>query len=247
MLYNLAYGYMWGYNNIDFDMQTNGEAALIMRAFDFSPAIIFDVGANVGNWSMMVQQRYPATQIHAFEIAPPVYAELKDRFDGTGVVINDFGLSDRTETIKIKYHPGRNESSSIHVGATHLPWAYELIDAKVLTGSEYCIQKGISRIEFLKIDTEGHDINVLHGFSEFIENEYISMIQFEYNEMSIFSRTFLKDFYELLGPRYVIGRILPMGVAFKDYSTLDENFLHANFLAVARSRPEIIRRLRVVT
>jgi FkbM family methyltransferase len=243
--YNLSFGYLWAYNNIDFDMETNGETALIAHLFDAPPEVVFDVGANVGNWSLRVLHHHTAAQIHAFEIAPAVHVELKGRLKGTSIVVNDFGLSDRTETLKIKYYPGRNELSSIHLGATHFPWAYEIIDAQVLTGSEYCTQKEISYIDLLKIDTEGHDISVLRGFSDLIEHEKISIIQFEHNETAIYSRTFLKDFYELLGAKYVIGRILPMGVAFKDYSTLDENFLHANYLAVARSRPEIIRRLKV--
>ena len=244
MLSRLAFSYMWSYNNIDFNMETNGEFAIIDRLFNTPPKVLFDVGANIGKWSSKVCERFPLAQLHSFEIAPAVHALLQRRLQNTNVVINGFGLSDQIKTLKLKYHPDRNELSSLHIDATHFPFAWEIIDAQVTTGDAYCRQYGVESIDFLKIDTEGHDLSVLRGFSEMLAQNKIVAIQFEYNEMAIFSRTYLRDFYELLSERYEIGRILPMGAAFKNYVPMDENFLPANFLAIAKTRPELTERMR---
>jgi hypothetical protein len=45
-------------------------------------------------------------------------------------------------------------------------------------GKDYVINKNIETIDFLKIDTEGYELNVLIGFDDFLEN--IKIIQFEY-------------------------------------------------------------------
>lgn len=42
----------------------------------------------------------------------------------------------------------------------------------------YVIDNNIHNIDFLKIDTEGYELNVLKGFDHFLEN--INIIQFEY-------------------------------------------------------------------
>ena len=62
-------------------------------------------------------------------------------------------------------------------------------------------QHGIESIDFLKVDTEGADIDVLQGFRNAFEQGAVTMAQFEYNDLSLkLSRTLLADFYELLTP-----------------------------------------------
>jgi hypothetical protein len=48
----------------------------------------------------------------------------------------------------------------------------------IKTGKEYTITNHIKNIDFLKIDTEGYELNVLQGFDDFLEN--VKIIQFEY-------------------------------------------------------------------
>jgi FkbM family methyltransferase len=41
--------------------------------------VIFDVGANTGNYTNLVLQHFPNTQIHAFEPQPDNYSYLSNR------------------------------------------------------------------------------------------------------------------------------------------------------------------------
>ncbi len=58
------------------------------------------------------------------------------------------------------------------------------------------------------------------------------MVQFEYNDLSQFSRTLLADFYALLGDHYTIGKIRPRRVEFTGYDRSLEDYRGPNCLAV---------------
>ena len=59
-------------------------------------------------------------------------------------------------------------------------------------------EKKIDDIDFIKIDVEGHELAVLQGAVNMINQNRIKVIQFEFNVANILSRVFLKDFYDLL-------------------------------------------------
>jgi FkbM family methyltransferase len=62
----------------------------------------------------------------------------------------------------------------------------------------YMRSAGIDTIDFLKIDTEGFDINVLRGAKEALNRGAIKAIQFEFIPADIAMRVTMRDFYEVL-------------------------------------------------
>ena len=56
---------------------------------------------------------------------------------------------------------------------------------------DYVIDNNIKNIDFLKIDTEGFELNVLKGFGDFLEN--VKIIQFEYGGTFLDNNTKLID------------------------------------------------------
>jgi hypothetical protein len=103
------------------------------------------------------------------------------------------------------------------------------------TLDEYCREKNISRIDFLKLDVEGHELKALAGAKEMLSAGKIDRIQFEFGGCDIDSRSFFQDFFYLLQNRYDIFRILKNGLRpIKKYEETEEIFLTTNFLAVKR-------------
>src|SRR5205814_1103726 len=86
----------------------------------------------------------------------------------------------------------------------------------------------------LKIDTEGNDLEVLHGAKGLLQAGGIEMLQFEYNHRWITARRFLLDVFELLTPLgYRLGKVTGSGIEF--YAKWDfelESFREGNYLAV---------------
>ena len=69
---------------------------------------------------------------------------------------------------------------------------------------------GFAKIDLLKIDTEGHELAVLQGAKQLLERGAIDVIQFEFNEMNVISRVYMRDFMQLLAD-FRFFRLLPTG------------------------------------
>ena len=68
-----------------------------------------------------------------------------------------------------------------------------------------------------------------------LESRAIAIIQFEFGNCNIASRTYFQDFYYLLEPNYRIYRILGHGLRpVRGYRESQEVFLTTNYLAVAK-------------
>jgi len=234
-LYIFSRRYVMAWSNAETDIELNGERWLvetIARRAPIDGAVFLDVGANVGDWSRLVVDNAPGATLIAFEPVPPVRAQLTANIAGKGVEILPYALSNQAGTVEINYTPGNSHFSSIETIGEKLEMPGEIVTVERRTGAEVCAERGITRIRFLKIDTEGHDLKVIEGFQSMIDSAQIDVIQFEYNYMSIFSRTFLRDFFAALTPGMRIGRLLRDRIEYFDYAPPLDNFIQANFIAV---------------
>lgn len=223
----------------------DGENWILIRLAPFHPSIVFDVGANVGDWSALARSALPDAQIHSFEIVESTCGILRERFaNSTGVVINNFGLSDKTGTITMHlFESAKDNNLTSHVAYPH--GAYREIACPVRTGDEYMRGSGVKRIDFLKIDVEGAEHLVLNGFGTAIDAGEIDVIQFEYGRVNIITHFLLRDFYEFFESRgYLVGKLCPDHVDFRAYTLEDEDFIGPNYVAVRKMRPEIVEALR---
>ena len=65
-------------NNVNFDITRNGELRVIELLATLDPQVIFDVGANHGEWTDIVARRCPDCAVHAFEIVPETFHILTE-------------------------------------------------------------------------------------------------------------------------------------------------------------------------
>ena len=113
---------------------------------------------------------------------------------------------------------------------------HEKIVVNVNTLDSFCLENLVSHIDFLKIDTEGEELNVLKGASSLLKNKLISVIQFEYGGCYIDSETTLKEVYNLLVKHgFEIFRISPKGlIKIGKWKEQIENYKYCNYLAVLK-------------
>jgi FkbM family methyltransferase len=241
-LYKMANEYVKAYNNLDYDIGTNGERYIIDCLAKTDVRTVFDVGANVGSYTRACLSRFKDARIHAFEIATPTFDKLIRNFVSSRVIFNNFGLSNSEGTIELHYsHDDDGKSSLISDGEKINGASFRTVTANVTTGDRYCQVNSIRSIDLLKIDVEGAEHLVLEGFTDNLERGVISAVQFEFGMINIYTKFLLKDFWEFFS-RYgfEIGPIMPRGVAFKDYNPRDENFQGPpNFFAVHKTKPMI--------
>ncbi len=187
---------------------------------------------------------FPQAQVHAFELVPDIANRLAARFEhDPRVLVNRCGLDGEAGTVEVHYYPAFSEGSGLN--DAHAGFDAEVRTAEVVTGDAYCRERGIDRIELLKIDVEGGEQRVLRGFEAMLARGAVKLIQFEYGLPNVVSRVFLADLYELFQRHgYAVGKVLPNHVDFAPYDrSVHEDFRGPNYVAVVRDRPDLAARL----
>jgi FkbM family methyltransferase len=237
-----ARAYLRGYDNINYDMLSNGEARVLACVGATNPTCLFDVGANVGDWARQAVSVASGAKIHCFEIVPDTAAVLRQNLQGQrNVVVNPFGLAAEEGDVAVEVTPGDNSrASTVPLPGVMNPG--ETIRCPVMRGDDYCRQDGISHIDMLKIDTEGGDYDVLRGFEDMLSRRAVDVIQFEYGLWSIWTKHLLIDHHALLANfGYLVGKVFPTYVDFRTYDpAVDEDFRGPNYLAVRAERSQLI-------
>lgn len=199
--------------------------------------IIFDVGANVGNYSKALANFFSSrATIHAFEPSHTTYGLFMETTNGLpNIIPNNFGLSSMENKEVLYTNLGGSGLASVyHRNLDHFGISMDIEETvNMSTIDKYCREKQIDRIHFLKLDIEGHELKALKGASEMIAAKKIDFIQFEFGGCNIDSRTFYQDFYYMLKDNYRIYRILKDDIVhLPGYQETYEIFITINFLAI---------------
>lgn len=221
------------------DMLTNGEFRLIQ---DYLPnsTTVMDVGANVGEWSKLALSINPAINLHCFEPSLSTYQELIKNNFPKNVVCNQIGLSSSERTAELFIFENNSGLNSIYrregleVGYQLAPQSRkETINLTTL--DNYCLYAKIKIIDFMKVDIEGHELELFKGARKLLSENCIKVIQFEYGGCNIDSRVLLKDIFDFFidYPNYHIYKIYPESLKKIDqYDQRLEDFQYSNWVFI---------------
>jgi FkbM family methyltransferase len=232
-------------------MSENGERLVQASVVDLVPQgekiVAMDVGANIGDWTKSFLELAIARQrkahIHSFEPCAGTYDSLKanlsvSHFNGQ-VTCSRLAISSEVGTARffsIGDNQGRNGLHPLVNGEK-----LESIEVQTTTLDAYCESLGAQRVHVVKIDTEGHDCNVLAGASRLLNESRVDVIQFEYNYRWIDSRHYLRDAFSILtSAKYQVGKVTPLGVeVYESWHPELESFREANYVGL---HPSVIDR-----
>ncbi|MFZ5443820.1 MAG: FkbM family methyltransferase [Myxococcota bacterium] len=218
--------------------QLSGEESFLASLRREPPQVVFDVGANEGSYIQSVRRHFPRAQIYAFEPHPRTFRRLSQRFGDTASCYNlacdkeagEFDLFD------LAGEEGTQLASLSRDALVPLGREIDAFKVRTTTLDDFCANHGLRRIDLLKIDTEGNERRVLEGAARLLSELRIERIQFEFNEMNVASRSFLKDFIHLL-PNHRLFRLLPHGLLPLDHYSpfFNEVFGYQNIVALPRT------------
>ena len=244
----LAELYLGNFNDCSGNIDINGERFLLSTLASINPLkTIFDVGANVGDWSLIAAEYFPKATIHAFELSNSTYLTTSTRLSAERFIVNNIGLSNAPGIVSYKDY-GVNSGVNTIIGAANF-WdgsiSLENKETRVTTGDIYCEDHKIDFIDFLKIDVEGADHLVLQGFDRMLKNKSIRVIQFEYGYTHADAKFLMRDFFTLLNSKgYIAGKLWSDGVEFSDFFYWLNNFKSGpNYVAVREDDIETINRI----
>jgi FkbM family methyltransferase len=222
--------------------RVSGEQRVIKLALsDRSAPIVFDVGANEGHWTTRVLTHYPDATVHVFEPQKRLAEQIARQHRVAHV--NNIALGNVAGTLELRDyadHPGSQHASllpGVIDGIHHGTERRVLVE--VATLDAYCRERGIDRIDLLKIDVEGFERQVLEGARRLLDAGSVHAIQFEFNEMNVVGRTFMADFMAMLEKDYEVFRLLPHGLLRLRSGShwINEQFAFQNILALRSSYP----------
>lgn len=188
----------------------------------------FDIGANRGEYTKMLRQYAPEAVITSFEPNPESARYIREDHktklevvavgDRVGYVVINFNIADDTQSSSYR----KNENTVVtKVSQTS-------IDAHLKLHK-------IKHVDFIKIDTEGHELAVIKGAKESLQKQRIDLIQFEYGGTYKDARTTLKSIYKLLSKNYIICHIMPQGILPLLFEDSLETYRYSNWLAISRN------------
>jgi FkbM family methyltransferase len=226
---------LYGLNMGPIDIRTNGEEALIEKLLARLPrnAVLFDVGANRGEYALaLLRHAGPDARIFAFEPGARTFELLSAAVPGRpNLRLEQIGFGESAGTLELFAGSQGSALASLYPrrvfdNAAMPAQAAERVE--ILRIDDYCRAHSIERIHLLKLDVEGHELPVLKGCGELLTQDRIDVIQFEFGGCNIDSRTFLKDFFDLLSPKYSLFRmvadgLVPMGAYRESYEIFDTN------------------------
>jgi len=241
LLFNLSLRGLGILTDLPGQVISSGEISLLRRLvpqWGPSPTIV-DVGAHHGAYARFVKQLAPLATVYAFEPHPRAFAVLEGQASRDGVIAVNCGCGDATGPVDL--YDYAEHSGSVH--ATVYPEVITSLHrgrsgsvrAHFIMLDEFIRERGIKRIELLKIDTEGHELKVLLGLRETLAKNLIDVVQFEFNSMNVMSRAFCRDFYAAL-PNFTFYRLVRVGpVPMGDYRPVScEIFAYQNIVGIRR-------------
>ncbi len=130
-------------------------------------AVVIDAGANIGTFSVFAATRAPKGHVYAFEPAKDTFALLKKNTAGyPNITVINMGLGDAVAQRTI-FDMGEGAGGSVFEDS---PFYGDVSQKKgfhdsaaVVTLDGFAADHGLSRIDFIKIDTEGYERKILEG------------------------------------------------------------------------------------
>ena len=230
------------------DFKVSGEEGFISVLLSkhhgrLDPFVIFDVGANSGQYASMVLRKVSRRKklaVYSFEPSKKAFKSLSQSLgcderclpknlalssrDGSSQLYDAAdGGGSQAATLEIQYSTLSEESQN-----------YFREDVAIRRGDSVVQELGVSYIDLLKLDVEGHELEVIDGFQDSLAQGLIGAIQFEFNSGMRHKGLGIEDFRVRL-PRYTLFRLLPSGRLLSLENEEEDIYLYQNIVALPNS------------
>lgn len=162
----------------------------IIKSFLPENPVILDVGAHTGTDTEELARIWPKAHIIAIEAVPFLYEHLiKNTKNYPNIHCYQIALSDKCGRAKFYVSSGSGDSSSsILEPKEHLIYHptvlfKDIIEVDTITLDEWAKQHNVSRIDFMWLDMQGHELAMLKACSEIFKTVSVVYTEISYVEV----------------------------------------------------------------
>ena len=181
--------------------------------------IFFDIGAHHGETIEDFLKNFHIKNIYGFEPSVDNFKKLKKNVDkikkkylSVKIDIVPYGLGKKNEILSLnEISDGEsNTFNEINVQSNYFKkkkiittmfgiknFFKDKVPSKIITLEDFMLEKKITNIDFIKIDTEGYEYNTLLGLGDYIRKVKFILFEHHYDNMIIKNYKF-KDIHKLL-------------------------------------------------
>ncbi len=198
--------------------------------------IALDVGANVGHHAMAYSKMFDA--VHAFEPSPAPHAILKDNVATNSIqniFVHPFGLWNCDADLSFNLAPASNLGMGSFKEDVRTPEGFAPIRLPVKRGDDFLESIGVSAVDFIKIDVQGAESEVLQGLAKtlaksppFVWLEISATTRQDLPNLAALRTVFPKDAYEALifaRSHVWLKTAAPRPITADEYQHLDGNLM----------------------
>lgn len=195
-------------------------------------AVVFDIGANIG-MTAVIAAKSGAAEVHAFEPDPNVFPLLLDTIAANAVSVDAHNMALGESEGSLSFFSNPSSASASHLVTQDTLGHTPTGTVQMSTLDAFVNVRGIDRIDFIKIDVEGFEIDVLRGARKTIERMKPSLLV----EFNAFTMVGFRD----INPRDLLRQLqqtFPYVYRFKDgqSSLIDSDaaalgFIHDNLVS----------------
>jgi len=177
-----------------------------IRPYVADDAVCLDIGANIGLYTMALARLAPNGSVYAFEPAPATFEFLRTNIELNGLGHAEAVLAavvDVTGTVEFQDIPFFTAGSFAVVGEPFLTsdvLGSFCIKTPSITVDQFMADKGLERLDFVKVDVEGGEISVLDGARQTLA-EHRPVVVLEFNSFGM-------TFHNAVLPQRALARIL---------------------------------------
>jgi FkbM family methyltransferase len=192
--------------------------------------IILDGGANYGQWASSINAVLSNPDATFFLFEPQ--QACQETLQGIGLphsTVIRAALGDQPgDAVLSGASPGYGAASIYERHDTYFgDMSAHQESVTLVTLDDTIRDHSIDRVDLLKLDVEGAELAALRGAKASLSDGVIRAVAFEFGSANIYSRTFFRDFLDLLAPLgFRFARVLPGGrlLSIERYSEEHEHF-----------------------
>jgi FkbM family methyltransferase len=199
--------------------------------------VIYDVGANEGQYARECFSQNPAAVVHSFEPSITAYSILESNSRGyPNWFVHNIGMGSSQSTMQLYFDsPGSASASLVQkevVSGVAQRLNFEMVAIDTL--NDFILTNQGLIPDVLKIDIEGYELSCLEGSLDYLH--LIKVVQFEFGQINVDSRVFFRDFWNFFSERgFSIFRVTTKNpLRIEKYSEDLETFAVTNYIALNR-------------